>query len=149
MSDFNEALQTWAGNMPGDEPHVYADECTSGCAAECAGVAEFPERRERRQQEDGSFDMMLALHVALDGYDYAEAWAWRCADTLPDSAQSRRDALADAETLRSNVECGFVVGGDLADMDIAAVRPWEISFCRWDRVRDSARAAFRAVPGLR
>lgn len=78
-----------------------------------------------------------------------KAWAWRCADTLPDSAQSRRDALADAETLRSNVECGFVVGGDLADMDIAAVRPWEISFCRWDRVRESASAAFRAVPELR
>lgn len=43
--------------------------------------------------------LSLTTLVMIQGYeDAAEAWAWRCADTMPDSEQDEHDRLSDLVT---------------------------------------------------
>lgn len=88
-----------------------------------------------------------------------EAWAWRCADMLPDSAQSRRDALGDAETLR-RVAAGTETGNVaylLYLADTKTPRGRNSLSCLLRKRPEAARhlcveaahAAFRACPELR
>lgn len=87
----------------------------------------------------------------------ADAWAWRMADTMPDSAQSRRDALADAETLRrahppKSWKKTSVGQAAKYGARIAVTRPWLGDPNGSSSAHDAicaARAAFRACPLLR
>ena len=92
----------------------------------------------------------------------AEAWAWRVADTLPDTAQGRRDSEADAECLRR-----LVASVPAKDSRAFHCLREGLRYCRWspdslygldwapgagdyyDHARLTARAAFRACPGLK
>lgn len=92
----------------------------------------------------------------------AEAWAWRCADQMPDSAQSKADALADAETLEALVYATYLDDdwpmsayyarahcNEAARLGRMAIRlnadPWLSSL----NARGAANAVYRACPGLR
>ena len=89
-----------------------------------------------------------------------EAWAWRCADTMPDTAQGRWDSEADARTLEAVVAWHWVVestgalGCSLWRM--RNVAPPMLRNIRYGnqaaavyRAKQCARAAFGAVPELR
>lgn len=104
----------------------------------------------------------------------AEAWAWRCADTMPDSAQSRLDSEADAEALvvyaadaedHAGQHCSLNLSNAssfTADALRYGLAPDMALGCRTQRgtvakrtrglrenARTAASAAFRACPGLR
>lgn len=79
----------------------------------------------------------------------AEAWAWRCADTMPNSAQAVADSKADAETLRAAMrETGFSVLGHTSAGIGQAIRSGRLNVAA-RRAETWASVAFRAVPGLR
>lgn len=106
-----------------------------------AGVPSFP----TLDSGDGFMRPLKAWRATL-----AEAWAWRVADTMPDGEQSRRDALADAETLHT--VCGE--WGDLGrDLLVARFDGWRAGMDMYGLGHgfavSAARAAFRACPGLR
>lgn len=94
--------------------------------------------------------------------DVLTFWAWRAADEAcaGDAAQARSDALADAETLRLFMVDGRFFAGVIRcpgwflgymDLSSGARRYVRRGWC--DRAAacasSAARAAFRAVPGLR
>lgn len=64
------------------------------------------------------------------------------------SEQARADALADAETLRLNLHSGDIAIASV-EGDLAAVYPEAESGFAARCAKRAARAAFRAVPGLR
>lgn len=86
----------------------------------------------------------LFPHASLEAE--AEAWAWRVADTIPDGAQSRLDALSDAETLQT---CTPTVLCDTVEArGLCALRQKSPDSAAWDAYL-AAIAAFRVCPDLR
>lgn len=110
-------------------------------------------------------DYLRAYSANVLGKLEAEAWAWRCADTMPDSAQGRMDAKADALSLERAARTGydFTADGRVGSRTVYATLKasmaglagqhelfsWEGAHRAPAIFNQAAHAAFRACPGLR
>lgn len=65
------------------------------------------------------------------------------------SEQARADAMADAETLRINARLGATLTHGNSVINSAKRTDWQAPTLAYCRAVEAARAAFRAVPGLR